>query len=161
MWNKANVLRIVRERVAAELDRATRRAADAAEGATHEENKPEGDKDMRSTEASYIARGQAGRVVDLERARALLAGVVPRAFASGARIEATAVVELEAEDERVTTYMLLPAAGGQKIEQDGATLGILATTSPLGRALLGARLGDDLEIATPTGPRKYAVVGLA
>ena len=43
-WNKADVLRIVRERVAAELDRATRRAADAAEGATHEENKPEGEE---------------------------------------------------------------------------------------------------------------------
>lgn len=155
------MLRIVRARIAAELDRATRRAADAAEGATHEENKPEGDKDMRSTEASYLARGQAGRVRDLELARGLLAGVEPRPFAEGARIEATAIVELEAEDERVATYVLLPAAGGQKIERAGETLTVLATTSPLGRALLGARMGDELEVQAPTGQRRYVVVGIA
>ena len=44
------------------------RAVDAAEGATHEENRAEGDKDMRSTEASYVARGHAERTVQLEQA---------------------------------------------------------------------------------------------
>ena len=53
------------------------------------------------------------------------------------------------------------SAGGQKIESEGRTLAILATTSPLGRALLGARMGDELEVETPTGKRRFVVVGLA
>jgi len=36
------------------------------EGATHEENKPENDKDTRALEQSYLARGQAQRVVELQ-----------------------------------------------------------------------------------------------
>jgi hypothetical protein len=35
------------------------------EGVTHEDARSEGDKDMRATEASYVARGQAMRVEQL------------------------------------------------------------------------------------------------
>ncbi|HQP37789.1 MAG TPA: hypothetical protein PLI95_21545, partial [Polyangiaceae bacterium] len=38
------------------------------EGATHEEAKPENDKDTRALEQSYLARGQARRVDDLSSA---------------------------------------------------------------------------------------------
>ena len=55
-----------------EIERATKAARDAAEGATHVDNKPEGDKDMRSTEASYIARGQAELSFELPRAPRIL-----------------------------------------------------------------------------------------
>lgn len=43
------------------LELLERAHADAAEGATHEEAKPEDDKDTRALEQSYLARGQAQR----------------------------------------------------------------------------------------------------
>ena len=44
------------------LERAHRAAC---EGATHEEAKPENDKDTRALEQSYLARGQAARIDEL------------------------------------------------------------------------------------------------
>ncbi|HWZ89090.1 MAG TPA: hypothetical protein VNW92_09580, partial [Polyangiaceae bacterium] len=60
--DKARILSLLRARVAADL--ATMSAAQRAVvvGATHEENRPENDKDTRALEQSYLARGQAQRV---------------------------------------------------------------------------------------------------
>src|SRR5687767_406927 len=52
----------------AELANMTKAANTAREAATHEEAKPENDKDTRALEASYLAAGQAERVRDLEAA---------------------------------------------------------------------------------------------
>src|SRR5690606_17653583 len=55
----------VRDALRAALAKALEAMAEAArqtrEGAVHEESRAEGDKDMRSTEQSYLARGQAMR----------------------------------------------------------------------------------------------------
>lgn len=136
-----------------ELARATRAAKDAAEGATHADNKPEGDKDMRSTEASYIARGQATRVADMADALARLDAMPVKSFAPGARIEASALVDLENHDGKVTRYLVVPAAGGRTVDD----VQTLATTSPLGRALLGLAEGDDVEVKTPSGVREHSI----
>ena len=59
----------VREALEAALERALETMVNAArttrEGAIHEDSRAEGDKDMRSTEQSYLARGQAMRVEEL------------------------------------------------------------------------------------------------
>ena len=81
--DKRALLDALRARVSAELEASTRRARDAAEAATHEENRAEGDKDMRATEASYIARGQAERVHELESALTRLGSMPIKAFAEG------------------------------------------------------------------------------
>ena len=44
----------------------TRIARETARGATHEEAKPEDDKDTRALEQTYLARGQAERVAAAE-----------------------------------------------------------------------------------------------
>lgn len=143
----------------AEIAAATRAARDAAEAATHEENKPEGDKDMRSTEASYIARGQAERVKAHEQARALLAGMPVRAFGDSDAIEASALVEVSSQGTR-ERYLLVPAAGGLEVKVGPLPAKTLATQSPLGRALLGLSAGDDAELSTPRGPRSYEIVSV-
>ena len=73
--DKREILRLLLERVAADLQTMSAAQRAVVDGATHEENKPEGDKDMRSTEASYIARGQAERVREMETALAKLSSM--------------------------------------------------------------------------------------
>ena len=51
--------------LAADLETLERAQQAAIEGATHEEAKPENDKDTRALEASYLARGQAMRLEEL------------------------------------------------------------------------------------------------
>lgn len=147
----------VRARLEDELARATRHAVDAAEAATHVENRAENDKDMRATETSYVARGQALRARELEGALAMLAVMPVRGFGPGDAIEASALVEV-AEGGQRRRYLLVTAGGGQRLEGGVLTL---ATQSPLGAALLGLRAGDEAEVASPHGARVVTVVDVS
>ena len=79
-----------------------------------------------------------------------------KSFAGDSRIEASAIVDVEHEGKK-TTYFLVPAAGGRTVETGGVRAQTLATTSPLGRALLGLVEGDDAEVTTPQGVREHSV----
>jgi transcription elongation factor GreA len=58
-----------------------------------------------------------------------------------------------AKDEKVE-YKLVT------VEEADAAQGLISTTSPIGRALLGKRAGDEVKVATPAGLREYEVVRL-
>jgi transcription elongation GreA/GreB family factor len=157
--DKKALVAALRERIEAEIAEATRFAKDAAEAATHEENKPEGDKDMRSTEASYIARGQAERVRTLESALLALSAMPVKRFAEGDVIQVSALVTVDSGAAR-EHYLLVSAAGGMKISASGVEVQSLAVASPLGKALLGLTAGEDAEVTTPRGPKTYEIVSV-
>lgn len=153
---KRALLDQLRAHLTAEIERGTRSAKDAAAAATHEENKAEGDKDMRATEASYVARGQAERVRELDAALVKLAAMPIKAFGPDEGASASAVVAVD-DGKRVVTYFLVTAAGGLALDDGGRELKTLATTSPLGAALLGLAEGDEAEVTTPQGTKSYTV----
>lgn len=157
--DKRAVLQALVERLASEVARAKAHALDAAEGATHEDNRAEGDKDMRSTEASYIARGHAQRTAQLEQALTRLSHLELVDFEPTDEIKSTALIELE-HNQRRSLYLLLPVAGGEQIVMGGATIQSLTLSSPLGRALVGQNVGDEVEIESPQGARVYEVVSV-
>lgn len=157
--DKRALLAALKDQLARELERSTERARDAASAVTHEENRAEGDKDMRATEASYVARGHSERVLLIEQALARLGALPVRDFGPGASIESSALVELESGKRRAL-YFLLPAAGGERMQFQGVELQTLATTSPLGASLLGLSEGDEAEVATPQGTRLYQITSV-
>lgn len=136
-----------------------RLASDAAEAASHEENKPENDKDMRSTEASYIARGQAARADELSREIGILAVAPARVFKPGDRISAGALVELEHRGKTQICFFL-PAGGGQRVLASGVEVQVVTPTSPLGSVLLGLVEGDEAEVRTPGGAKLYEIISV-
>ena len=156
---KRRLLDTLVQKLTEERERATSQAHEAASGATHEENRAESDKDMRSTEASYVARGQAERVTKLEQSIALLSRMELREFAKGSHVEASALVTLEQAGKELT-YFLVVAAGGERLTFEGKNLQTLATTSPLGQALLGLVEGDEAEVESPQGARYYTVTSV-
>jgi transcription elongation GreA/GreB family factor len=158
--DKRALVELLRAALKAELERATRHALDAAEAATHEENRPENDKDMRSTETSYVARGQALRARELETALERLGALEVRSFPAGAAIEASALVEVEDEERRVC-YFIVPAGGGQRLRAGAREVLSLATTSPIGRALLGLSVGEEAEVSTPQGAKLITVLAVS
>ncbi len=157
--DKAQLVSILRARLTSEVANMTRLAVEQAEAASHEENKPENDKDMRSTEASYLAKGQADRVQSLEHALALLTSMPIRHFGSSESIQASALIDVRGP-QGARTYFLLPALGGERLGHDGKEIHTLATTSPLGRALLGLIAGEEAEVATPQGTQTYEVASV-
>jgi transcription elongation factor GreA len=46
-------------------------------------------------------------------------------------------------------------------EEADVEKGLISTTSPIGRALLNRKVGDEIEVATPAGKKAFEVVRLA
>ncbi|MFO0554122.1 MAG: GreA/GreB family elongation factor [Polyangiaceae bacterium] len=124
------------------LERAQRAQRTSQEGVTHEDARAEGDKDMRATEASYVARGQAMRVESLEADLAKVRSMKLRAFAAEAPIALGAIVVVETDQGERRTLFVAPAGGGSRIAVDGGEVRVVTPSSPLGKSLLGATVGD-------------------
>jgi transcription elongation GreA/GreB family factor len=136
------------------LERAHRAAC---EGATHEEAKPENDKDTRALEQSYLAHGQAARI---DEVRASIAGVIALGLRDFVNRPAAlgALVVLE-EDGEESMLLLAPGGGGARLA--GGTVQVVTPPSPLGRALLGKQAGDPVEVAVAGKTRTMQVLRIA
>jgi transcription elongation GreA/GreB family factor len=130
----------------------------AREGATHEEAKPENDKDTRALEQSYLARGEAQRIDELRSGLAQIRALRPRPAGAGAPAAIGAIVYTEDEDGAESIHWLAPYGGGVKLE---AGVQVVTPRSPLGRALLGAHAGDEREIAIGGRRRVVTVRAIA
>jgi hypothetical protein len=148
---KIEIFAKLREQVEANLREVLSTQMATQRGATHEENKAENDKDMRSTEASYLARGLAQRVAGLQETSGQLAGLELRSFGPKDGIASTALVCLIDEDEKESLYLLLPTAGGEKIAHQDHIIKTITPTSPIGEELIGRKVGDDFEVELPSG----------
>ncbi len=148
-----------RELVAAlATERDTLRNAQRAtqEGVTHEENRAESDKDMRSTEAAYLARGQAERVASLERDVLAVERFELRNFEPGDAIALGALVTLESEDGKRSILFLAPAGGGTRL--DGGKVRVVTPSSPLGQALIGAAQGQTVLVMQAERELSYEIL---
>jgi transcription elongation GreA/GreB family factor len=155
--DKRAVLALLRERLAERLAGLTSAQKSSQAGAVHPEGKQEHAKDMRSTEASYLARGLADRVETLRAAVATLATLELRDLGPGDVVRSGALVGLRDEDGRELLYFLAPAGGGERLEVGGASILVVTPQSPLGASLLGARVDDELEVELPGGRRHASV----
>jgi hypothetical protein len=115
--------------------------AAAVEGATHSEAKAENDKDTRGLEQSYLARGQAQRVAELEVAVHDVAALKLRTFAATDAIALSALVVVEENGVR-HHYFIAPGGGGTVL---AGGVQVITPVSPLGAALLGKRIDDVVE----------------
>jgi transcription elongation GreA/GreB family factor len=141
-------------RLATDLETLERAHRATRDGATHEEAKPENDKDTRALEQSYLARGQAARIEEL---RASMAGVtaLPLRDFEGQPAALGAVVTID-EDGEESTLLLSPGGGGAHLA-DGVVR-VVTPPSPLGRAILGKRTGDEVEIVLAGKTRTMRVL---
>ena len=146
------------ERIAAALAAARSAHRAAIEGATHEQARPENSKDTRGLEQSYVARGQAARVAELEESVAVLQAFAPRAFGPEDGAALGAIVDV-VEDGARQRYFIAPHGGGEQLA--GGTVQVVTPASPLGRALLGRRIGDVAELRLRGPLRELELVALA
>lgn len=160
--DKTKLLADLRALVEVDLARITASQEDAQAGATHEENKAEGDKDMRSTEDSYLARGLAKRVSELREAVSKLSTLALRTFGDESKVSLSAVVEVEDEDGHRTRYFLAPAGGGVVLEAHpgGGIVAVVTPESPIGKALLGREVDDEIELRAKGRLKTLCIVGI-
>ena len=152
-----------RDAVIAKMREALAQMAEAAEQtraeATHEEAKPENDKDTRALEQSYLARGQAMRAEALlEQIEVLRFTPLPR-VGEDDPIATGALVGLDSE-HGARCLFLLPHGGGTEVRVGATLVCVVTPASPMGRALMGRSVGDELELRVRGAERAYEIVAV-
>jgi len=112
----------------------------------------------RSENAEYIYGKRRLRQIDARmrflRKRIEIAVPVDPGIPRGARVFFGATLELEDDDGRRSRYQLV---GEDEVDTERARI---SWRSPVGRALLGRALDDEVRIETPGGLRRLTVVGI-
>ncbi len=159
--DKRRVLEALRARVAETLGGLVGSQKTAQAGAVHEETRAEDPKDMRSTEASYLARGLAQRVDEL-RSEAERLSVFPlKAFGPDDPVALSALAGLEDAGGKTSVIFVVAAGGGESLEVDGVSIRPVTPASPLGRAVMGSHAGDSIEVELPGGKREMTILWIA
>jgi len=65
----------------------------------------------------------------------------------------TVVVREEGNKDTTTYQFVMP-------EDADAAKGMISTSSPIGRAIVGKQAGDEVEVPTPTGVRRFEILKL-
>ncbi len=113
--------------------------------------------DLSENAEYHSAKERQGQVeatiVDLED-RLSRAQIIDPTTLSGDRIVFGATVTLKDEDDKPVRYQIVGQA-----EAD-AKVGRISYNSPLGRALIGRRIDDEIEVTVPSGDRWFVVAGI-
>jgi transcription elongation GreA/GreB family factor len=139
--NKSALLRAILDALNAELETVLREAKESVFAATDPDSKAENKYDTRALESSYLARGQARRVDELQAAVAEFAALEERVATPRISVAVGALVILDTP-EGVALYFLGPAEGGTEVRCEGRPVLLITPASPLGRKLLGKSAGD-------------------
>lgn len=143
--------RLLRE----ELQRlkAERPQISAAIGAAREHG------DLRENAEYHAAKEQQGlaeaRIRDIEAKLSLAQIIDVEKLDAGGKVVFGATVHLvNAEDETEKRYQIV----GE--DESDIRQGLISIRSPLARAMIGKREGDEIEVAAPKGRQSYEIVGV-
>ncbi|MCK6503192.1 GreA/GreB family elongation factor [Myxococcota bacterium] len=152
--DKDAVVAALRAALEAELAAVEAVAAMARDEVGSDQSKAEGKYDTRATEASYLARGQAWRIDELQRLRAWfeVLAPTPRMVA-----EVGALVELVGPRRDL---VFLAPVGGASAEVGGRTVRVISPSSPLGQALAELEAGDGFEVDSPAGEVSWEIAAI-
>ena len=156
--DKVTVLEKIIASLQHELETYIRAAKFSHAEATAEENRAENKYDTRGLEASYLAAGQANKVVELEAAIGSFEEL--KNLPALDSVEIGALVELD--QERTTEfYFIGPTAGGTDIEMDGTEILVITPESPLGSQLEGLEAGQKSTLDLAGRKQKVQVISVA
>lgn len=143
--NKETVLAQIVSALSAELATLTRAAQGSFAAATDPDSKAENKYDTRTLEASYVARGQAQRVAELQEAVRAFAALSGGTLEPGAPVTLGALVSLALHGE-VAHYFVGPFAGGTEVMHEGREVVVITPASALGQKLMGRKVGEGIEL---------------
>jgi transcription elongation GreA/GreB family factor len=87
--------------------------------------------------------------------------VHPTRFGADHAIALSALVGLADEAGSGSVVRLVPGGASETLSIDGETVQPVTPGSPLGRALIGCRAGDEIEVELPGGTQQLAIAWVA
>jgi transcription elongation GreA/GreB family factor len=157
--DKAALQKAIMSGLEAELQLMTEAAHTARDEATNEESRAEDRFDMRSQSAAYLAAGQAKMAGETADALKVYRNLILRSFSPSDPIASSALVTLEA-GSRKSHYFIGPMRGGLEVSLAGKRVTVVTAASPLGRQLVGRRVGDQVILPGRPKPIAHMVVAV-
>lgn len=113
--------------------------------------------DLSENAEYHAAKEQQGfiesRIKDIEDKLSRSDVIDPKDI-GGDRVIFGALVTLEDEDDKEVKYQIVG------VEEVDVSLGKISYISPIGRALIGKKLGDEVEVKTPQGETYYEIMNI-
>ncbi|MBU2882478.1 GreA/GreB family elongation factor [Psychrosphaera sp. B3R10] len=137
---------------------AVQAAKDAHDLATHDQSKAETQYDTVAIEAAYLAEGQSKRVEGFKQAIADWKMLKEKSLNGEAVVNVGSLVCVENEQEQVLYYLLGNEAGGLKLQFDDKCVTVISVLSPIGKALLGKEIDDEVQFKVGNETRLIAIL---
>lgn len=143
-----------------ELSTAVAASQQAHDSATHSENIAANKYDTLAVEAAYLAHGQSMRIAELKQSIVLYQHFQRPTFDTHATIQLGALVCIEDEQGQQRRFLVGPAAGGLTIDSAQGAIQVITPTAPLGRALIGKRVDDEVDWQINQRKTPFSIVGV-
>ena len=157
--DKSSLLSAIVGEITSALNNSLAAAEEARATATNKENAAENRYDTLGLEAAYLAHGQSERVLQLEKDLAEYVFLRDRLL-DHAIVEVGSLLRLEKDAGESRFLFIGPASGGLVVSIDGVVVTVITPDSPLGKALLGAGIDDDVSIVVADGSAKARITEL-
>jgi transcription elongation GreA/GreB family factor len=149
----------------AQLDRSARAALSAREAAASEARDGATPDEKREDARAAHQLATLGKAQQLRAQQALaeadaLTAFRPQTLAATAPIGVGAIVEIEDDETREgRTFFLAPVGAGVTLTGPGGDglLSVVTPQSPIGRAVLGRRTGDVVDVTVEGQPREWQI----
>jgi transcription elongation GreA/GreB family factor len=153
---------ILLDQIITVLENAYQNAVEAAnqarDTATNGENVAENKYDTLGLEAAYLAHGQSQRAIDLKTEIAAFKNLAPTHCSADDEIRIGSMVVLTDESDNEQHLLIGPGAGGLKLIHVGKEFLVITASAPLGKALLGCHLDDEIELAPAGKTKRFEIV---
>jgi transcription elongation GreA/GreB family factor len=158
--DKSALRQAIINQLEAELALQTAAALASKSEATDADSRAEGRYDMRAQSAAYLAAGQARFATEISEAISAYHALVLPSIGPGSAIVLGTVVELKPARGDRLMFFLGPARGGLDVDCAGESVTVVTPVSPLGRQLVGRKLGDSVTLPGTKGPVSHTIVAL-
>lgn len=158
--NKEIILHLIIDALQRDLSALQKAVKLAHDSATHGESKAENKYDTRGLEASYLAHGQAQRAAEIAISLTSYQRLEGALVGKNDSVAVNSLVRLLDGDGESRWLWLGAEAGGLKVSYGADDVTVVTPHSPLGKALLGKRTGDDMVLKLQGIPHEYEIVDL-
>ncbi len=157
--DKSLLLDAIVGEITSALNNSLAAAEEARATATNKENAAENKYDTLGLEAAYLAHGQSERVLQLEGDLAAYVSLRGR-LKDHTIIGVGTLLQLENETGVSRFLFIGPSSGGLVVSVNGVTVTVITPDSPLGKALLGGGVDDDVSIGVAGSATKARIADL-
>ena len=139
--NKSEIVAAILEKLREEFEHFRAVSKRTRSAGNDSESKSEGKYDTRSIEENYLADGLAKQAAASAQAAAAYEGFELNEFTAETPLDLGALIQVRFPTE-TTWFFLGPAGGGIEIPDGNRTLTVITPESPLGKQLIGLKVGD-------------------